>query len=297
MKLKNIHIIVNPAAGNNEPILSYLNDSLHTSKVNWEVFLTHGRGDATDLAKKAVKEKVDAVAVYGGDGTVMEVAQGLYKTHTPLAIIPGGTANVMAKELGIPTSTTEAIDLLKNNNLKAKVVDMALLGDKPFIIRLNLGVLAEMVKSTRRSVKDKFGVLAYVGAAIKHTFTTQREEYHLVLDGKKITTRGVALVIANSGNIGIPGVSFLPSIDIADGLLDVIVFRTKNFKSLVAWASSHIKGEKPNRHIKHWKAKSVTVELTKEKSIILDDVPIKIKQLNAIIVPRALTVLIPNHSK
>jgi diacylglycerol kinase (ATP) len=293
MRLRKIHIIVNPAAGNNEPVLSYLNDALHPTGIEWEVFLTHGRGDATELAKKAVIEKADAVAVYGGDGTVMEVAQGLYKTSMPLAIIPGGTANVMAKELGIPITTTEAIDLLKTKKVQKKVIDMAVVDDKPFIIRLNMGILAEMVKSTRRSVKDKFGVLAYVGAAIKHTVTTPKEEYHLLIDDKKVKTKGVALVIANSGNIGIQGVSFLPTIDITDGLLDVIVFRTKNPKTLLAWATSHIAGEKPNRHIRHWKAKKVKVILPSVRSIILDDVPVKTKEINASITPSALTVLVP----
>ncbi len=293
MVLRKIHVILNPASGNNEPILSYLNDSLHSSSIDWEVFLTHGRGDATSLAKKATKEKVDAVIVYGGDGTVMEVAQGLYKSNTPMGIIPGGTANVMAKELGIPTSTVEAIELLKSNYLKKKIIDMAVVGERPFIIRLNLGVLAEMVKGTRRSVKDKFGVLAYVGAAIKHTVTTPKEQYRLVLDGKKINTKGVALVVANSGNIGIQGMSFLPTIDISDGHLDVVVFRTKNPKTLLAWASSQIKGESSSPHIRHWKAKEVNIILPGERSVIIDDVPVKLKEIKASIVPKSLTVLVP----
>lgn len=291
--LKKIHIIVNPGAGNNEPILAYLNESLHPSKIIWEVFLTHKAGDATVLAEKAVKEKVDAVVVYGGDGTVMEASQALFKTDTPLAIIPGGTANVMAKELGIPTSTIEAINLLKTNSLIKKRIDMGKVNGKPFIIRLNLGILAEMVKSTKRKEKNKFGILAYLTSAIKHTISLPREEYKLILDGKKVKIKGVALVIANSGNIGIEGLSFLPNIDIADGLLDIIVFRTKNLSFLLSWIKTHLIGGKTGPHIKHWKAKEVKLTLSSQRNIILDDASITLKQITASIVPNALTVLIP----
>src|SRR5690348_15921530 len=111
MQFNNIHIIVNPAAGREEPILSYLNTGLIISGIRWDVTVTTPYNEAYDIAMRLVG-KTDLIVVYGGDGSVSDVARALYGKQTPMAIIPGGTANVMSKELGIPQDAIEAIDLL-----------------------------------------------------------------------------------------------------------------------------------------------------------------------------------------
>ena len=70
--------------------------------IEWEISLTQKSGDAERFARQAAENGADIVAAYGGDGTVMEVARGIMGLDTPLAIFPGGTANLMAVELGIP---------------------------------------------------------------------------------------------------------------------------------------------------------------------------------------------------
>ena len=78
-----VHVIINPAAGQDEPILNVLNDVFHPAGVAWEISLTHKSGDATRLAAEAAAAGVDLVAAYGGDGTQMEVANGLLGTGVP----------------------------------------------------------------------------------------------------------------------------------------------------------------------------------------------------------------------
>ena len=96
-----VHVVINPAAGQDEPILNVLNDVFHAAGVDWENSLTHKSGDATRLAAEAAASGVDLVAAYGGDGTQMEIANGLLGTGVPQAILPGGTGNAMAHDLGI----------------------------------------------------------------------------------------------------------------------------------------------------------------------------------------------------
>jgi len=67
-----VHVIINPAAGHDEPILNTLNDVFHPADVEWDVSITHKFGDATRLTKEAVARGVDLVAGYGGDGTQMD---------------------------------------------------------------------------------------------------------------------------------------------------------------------------------------------------------------------------------
>jgi len=101
-KIKNIYIIINPAAGEEEAVLPIINTSMKEAGIAWEAFITHEAGDGIKFAQAAVKAGVDALAVYGGDGTLIEAISGLIGSEIPLAILPGGSANVAATELGIP---------------------------------------------------------------------------------------------------------------------------------------------------------------------------------------------------
>ena len=103
---KHIHIIINPAAGKDKPILNTLNAAFSGSDIDWNIKITHKFGDAARLAKEAAADGVDLVAGYGGDGTQLEVANGLFRTGVPMAILPGGTGNAMAFELNIPRELT-----------------------------------------------------------------------------------------------------------------------------------------------------------------------------------------------
>ncbi len=108
--MQRIQVIINPRAGQDMAILSVMNEAFQAADVRWDVSITNQAGDATRYARLAVEAGVDLVAAYGGDGTVMEVASGLVGSAVPLAILPGGTANVLSVELGIPGDLAAASD-------------------------------------------------------------------------------------------------------------------------------------------------------------------------------------------
>ncbi|MBC8112199.1 MAG: hypothetical protein H7Y04_14175, partial [Verrucomicrobia bacterium] len=217
-----IHFILNPAAGQDEPILSYINKTFLGTEVDWEILITKKEDDALKMAKSLIG-KTDLVAVYGGDGSVMEVAQALFKSKVPMAIIPGGTANVMAKELGIPTDSQAALALLTSENAAITAIDMGLMNNIPFMLRVNLGLLADMVIQTDRQMKDTFGQLAYGITTVQTLLEVNPAMYLIEIDGEIFEESGVALSVTNSGNIGVEGFSILPDINVSDGLLDVIL--------------------------------------------------------------------------
>src|SRR6185503_15125823 len=99
-------------SGKEESILPIINTTMKEAGIKWDASITHKAGDAIELAKAAVKQDIDAIAVYGGDGTLMEVIGGLMGSEMPLIILPGGSANVMANELGIPKDLKEACTLI-----------------------------------------------------------------------------------------------------------------------------------------------------------------------------------------
>jgi diacylglycerol kinase family enzyme len=147
-----VHVVINPAAGQDEPILNVLNHVFHPAGVDWEVSLTHKSGDAKRMAAQAAASGVDLVAAYGGDGTQMEVANGLLGTGVPQAILPGGTGNAMAHELGVSLKLKEASELIVTSD-KRRAIDLEKVGDQVFMLRAYTGVSADQAAS--REEKDK----------------------------------------------------------------------------------------------------------------------------------------------
>src|SRR5687768_13322903 len=145
---RNMQGVSSPAAGGGRPIVQALNTGLIDSGVEGDVSITHKAGDAERLAKKAVEDGADVVGVHGGDGSVMEEASALRGTPTPMAIFPGGTANVMSVELGIPNNDIEAaIDFIAKGSYTTRLIDMGRVNDRLFLLRIGIGLEADDRKS------------------------------------------------------------------------------------------------------------------------------------------------------
>jgi YegS/Rv2252/BmrU family lipid kinase len=218
---KRVHVIINPAAGKDEPILNVLNDVFHPVGIEWDISITHKSGDATRLAKEAVAMGVDLVAGYGGDGTQMEVANGLLGSGTPQAILPGGTGNAMAHDLNVPINLKQAAELIVSSP-KRKAVDLARIGDKVFMLRAYAGLSAEDAAS--REKKDKYGQLAYIQASLKYLTQMSPTRYRAAVDGEVIEGKALICFILNAGSIGgVLGISLPPvgDVSISDGYLDL----------------------------------------------------------------------------
>lgn len=291
MTLNKIHIIINPAAGNDEPILSYLNTAFQGSGIEWNVSVTKQDGDATQFAEEWLG-KVDIIAVYGGDGSISEVAKVLQGTDTPLAILPGGTANVMSKELGIPQETMEAIELLKNPENKIIKMDVASVNSELFFIRVNFGMMAEMVLDASRELKDKVGQLAYGITAVKTILKSETIQYGLTIDGNEVAREGIALTVTNCGSIGIRDYSFLPNISITDGYLDVILLKKADLMSVLRVAGSTLL-QTDSEILEHWRCKELRIDFQETQKFILDDCEREAAFLSIQVIPNALKVLVP----
>ncbi|MBN1284733.1 MAG: NAD(+)/NADH kinase, partial [Anaerolineae bacterium] len=171
-----VHVIINPAKSAKAPVLNILNRVFQEHGAQWDVSVTHGAGDAYRRAQEAAASGVDVVAVYGGDGTVTETASALVGAETPMAILPGGTGNVLAVEFGIPWQLHHAAALAcRAAPHRVQAVDMGQVvragGDAPpaheqaFMLRASTGFEAAVIEGTERTHKEQFGILAY-GIAI-----------------------------------------------------------------------------------------------------------------------------------
>ncbi|MBZ0287404.1 MAG: diacylglycerol kinase family lipid kinase [Anaerolineae bacterium] len=287
---RRVHVIANPAAGQDRPFLNLFNRSFQEAGIDWELLITKKAGDAERFAREAVKAGADVVAAYGGDGTVGEVANGLYGTDVPLAIFPGGTANVMSVELGIPGDLAGAVPLACGSGL-ARPIDMGKIGDRKFLLRAAIGYTAEMTRGADREEKNRLGNLAYILSAIRELPNAQPVPYRLTLDGEMVEIEGAVCIVANSGSLGLPGWSLTRAVDVGDGLLDVIMIQNVDLNALLAVAASAIGVAEP---LDHWQARDITIEANPPQTVECDGEIIEPTPFSASILPHAIRVLVPD---
>ena len=293
---KKLQVIINPAAGVGRPILQALNSGLKDSGIEWDVSITHKAGDAERLAKKAVEDGADVVGVHGGDGSVIEVASALRGTSTPMAIFPGGTANVMSVELGIPTDIEAAIDFIAKGSYTTRLIDMGRVNDRLFLLRIGIGLEADMMKSADQEVKNRFGMLAYAFSALNEMRNLTPTLYRVHVDGELHEVEGVSCMIANSGNVAIGGLTLSKKIDISDGLLDVVIFRSADLAAMITVSAAVMS---PNAEatdspqLEHYQGREIVVESNPPQTISIDGEVIEPVTLTASILPGAVNVVVP----
>jgi diacylglycerol kinase (ATP) len=289
---KRILVIINPAAGHDEPILNVLNDVFHSAGVDWDVRLTHKSGDATRLAKEAAAMGVDLVAGYGGDGTQMEVANGLLGSGVPLAILPGGTGNAMAHDLNIPIDLRQAAELIVSSP-KRRAVDLARIGDRVFMLRAYTGVSTQDAAS--REEKDKLGQLAYIQASMKIIKNMNPVHYRAIVDGEVIEGDPLIVFILNAGSIGgVMGISLpqIGKVDVSDGYLDLYAV-TKGIQPLRAISHHLFHIGESQAGIYHWRGKEITLEAETPQEVWIDGEVGGFTPFTTSVIPQALEIVVP----
>lgn len=306
---RTIHVIANPAAGQGTFDVKELNRQCLQAEVDWEVRFTKQWGDGRRYAREAVDAGVDLVAVYGGDGTVAEVAGGLAGTQIPLGILPGGTANVMSVELDIPTSFADALRLICRPRPATRDIDLGKVGDNYFLLRLSMGLEAKMVAGADRELKDRLGTLAYALSALRAISAPEVVAYRFELDGETVETEGIACMIANSANLGAPGLQLSADVDVSDGLLDVFVVKNADFSTWLTVLSSVVTSlpdtlvAEPVRHgaeiesemaagVRHWQARSIRVEAAPNVEVQVDGEMIGETPVEVDVLPGAVRVIV-----
>jgi len=296
---KRIQVIINPSAGGEQPVLHVLNRVFRECGAEWDVSLTKEAGDARRQAQQAAQAGVDVVAVYGGDGTVSEAASGLVGGNVPLAIFPGGTSNAIALALGIPWDLAQACALVCNPTpgvSTVRTVDMGSVNDHYFLIAVGIGIPGVLAEGADREQKDLFGRFAYVLSSVQALQHASVARYHMTLDGKPVESEGVVCMIANSGNFGIAGVSLANSIDMGDGLLDVIVIGDAALGSLLSLASSVVRQDEAAAPFDHWQAREVTVTTEPPQAIQADGEVLQPGPVSAKILPQAVRFIVPGNA-
>jgi diacylglycerol kinase (ATP) len=289
---KRIHVIVNPASGQDEPILNVLNDVFHPAGVEWDISITHASGDAARQAREAAAAGVDLVAGYGGDGTQMEVANGLLGSGVPQAILPGGTGNAMAHELKVPINLRQAAELIVTSP-KRRAVDLARIGDRVFMLRAYAGLSAQDAAS--REKKDRYGQLAYIQASLKFLTHITPTHYRATVDGETIEGKALICFILNAGSIGgVLGISLpqVGDVNVSDGYLDLYAV-TKGIQPLRAVSHHLFHIGETQAGVYHWRGKEITLESDPPQDVWIDGEIDGQTPFTTTAVPQALEIVVP----
>ncbi len=297
MTKKNVRVILNPSAGSKNPPLRIFNNLFRQANIEWDLVITKERCDGICLAEKAIHDGVDIVVAYGGDGTVMEVASGLQGTGIPMAILPGGTGNILSVELGVPQNLQEACALITQiEKSRLRSVDLGITNDQivpAFALRAGVGLEAAMLEGTDRELKERYGIFAYIMGATQALHNIKQAHYNLILDGEPFECNGLTCLIANAGYFGVPGLVLDPKVKIDDGLLDVFVLRKMDLIQLFSLAATIVGGNELKDQAYHWQVKSVSIEADPVQSTQADGEIWGVSPLEIQVKKDALQVLVP----
>lgn len=188
--------------------------------VDAEVHVTERTGHAFELARDAAGRGASLVFAWGGDGTVNEVGRALAFGRAPLAIVPAGSGNGLARELGVPRHPAAAL----RAGLRApdRAIDAGELGGRLFFNTAGIGFDARIAARFNARAQGRRGLLPYLTLAVRELFAYRASEYALSVDGESLRCRALLVAFANARQYGGHAV-IAPRARVDDGLLDLVV--------------------------------------------------------------------------
>jgi YegS/Rv2252/BmrU family lipid kinase len=234
-QLKRAAVVVNPTKlGDGDAFRAAVLVSLREHGWNEPLWLETTAADpGRGKAGEAVAAGADLVLACGGDGTVTACAQGVAGTGVPLAIIPIGTGNLLARNLGLPGSLAEALKVALTGT--DQPIDVGMANGTLFVVMAGLGLDARMLSDTSEPLKKRMGWAAYAISIIRH-LRDRPIRLTLAADGgRPVRLRASALIVGNVGSLR-GGVPLLPAARPDDGMLDAVALRARGWAGWTALA-------------------------------------------------------------
>jgi YegS/Rv2252/BmrU family lipid kinase len=244
------------------------------------------------LAARAAAATAELVIAVGGDGTVADVATGIFGSRASLGIIPTGSTNITARTLGIPARLATAIALM-SGPFQLRPIDIGLSGDRAFLHIAGAGFDAELFRVANRDWKRRVGWVAYLPAAVT-ALRLPPADVRVRAEDEIIATRSALVLIANGASVITPAFRIHPQITVDDGWLDVLVFETATLGEVAATLghAGTLQLDK-SPHVIWRRARDIVVEADPPLAVQLDGDVRGVTPVAFSIVPRGLNVVIP----
>ena len=290
--------IVNPLSGAGasrgvaEARVALLNARFDAARVHGSVHLTERRFHAGELARDAVQRGTKLVIAWGGDGTINEVGTALAGTGVILGIIPAGSGNGFASELGLPRTPEAAIDTALGG--RDRPIDGGELGDRLFFNIAGIGFDAVIAEEFNLRTLGRRGMGPYVQIGLRQTFMYRAARYRIRLDDERFETDALLIAFANGREYG-NKIRLAPHAQMDDGKLEAMVVEDRGTLARL-WCGRHLAlgtADKAPRVIKR-SIESAEIDCDGEMPYHLDgEIGRRRGPITVRILPKALTVRVP----
>ena len=235
------------------------------------------------VTREALEQQPSAVLVAGGDGTVRAVSEAMTGSGVPLTIVPSGTGNLLARNLGLPLTYPEAmVAAAFEGDVRAIDIGFAEFvredgerEERAFVVMGGMGLDAAMIANTSGDLKKKVGWVAYVDGAARSLVGAKPFALMYQVAGHRMHRANVQSVLfANCGSLP-AGLELIPEASVADGELDIVIFQPKNpigwlaVWRRVAWDNSVLRRFRAGRHILRLRTKDNSVRYARGTGIQL----------------------------
>jgi len=291
-----LFVVMNPAAGRADPALLAQILARHCTGAD-QCFAIHElepEHDLKQLLATALAEGYNCIVAAGGDGTISAVANALLDHDVPLAILPIGTANVLARELNIPLELNAACKLILGRHALRRL-DAMECADRLAILQIGIGLGSLMIRDTSTRAKKLLGRAAYLGTGLTRLVGYEPRVFTVHVDGKRYRRHALHVVIANGGVMGQPPFRWGPDIDPSDGRIDVAMLQSRNLADLLVLAWYMLRGRhRRSRRAYYYQAhETISVAASKPLPIqadgeIIGETPLEVRVRRSV-----LPVIVP----
>jgi diacylglycerol kinase (ATP) len=254
-------------------------------RVTWEP------GDGAMLAREAIEFGADTIVACGGDGTVNEVLNGIEGTRVALGIIPAGTANDFARQVGIPDDPSAAMDIVLRR--KPVLIDTAAMNGRRFLNVSSGGIGAEATAETPADAKASLGPVAYFISGLRKLAAFEPRLALFEAPGLKLREDFLLFAVGNARATG-GGTLVTPRASVRDGLLDVCIIGAmprKEFARLVLRVKrgEHLESE----GVRYLQVPWFRITTAQPMTVNLDGEPAELRQAYYEVRPRDLLMYLP----
>ena len=259
-------VILNPAAGSPESVQDW-QERVESIARGCPIRVTSHAGEAEALARSAVEEGFARVVAAGGDGTVNEVINGIAGSSVALGLLPIGTVNVFAMELGLPSRNLELCwDIIQSNNVR--LVDLPSANGRFFVQLAGVGLDAQVVKETSQAFKRSFGPLSYLISAAQ---IAVRQPPKLFIGSESTSVDEASFVLIGNGRLYGGPFPFFKHAIIDDGLLDVVLFKRLGYLEIIKYLQDVVfRSDIRSPDIEYFQTKHLRVTSAQDVPLELD---------------------------
>lgn len=288
-------VIINPLSGHGrhehqlQAHTTMARELLARHGVDAVVRITTGPGDAKEFASKAAKDRLDLVIAWGGDGTINEAACGLLHGDLPLAIVPAGSGNGLAADLGVPFDPEAALTVAATGQTFR--MDAGTVNDCVFFNIAGIGVDAVIAARFAERGLGRRGMLAYVQLGARELLRYRAQRYSMVIDDEPVDRKALLLALANGRHYG-NRLCIAPGARLDDGLLELVAVDDLSLLSIATRLPSLFSGTlRPGRGVTMRAVRRVTVRAEDAIPFHVDGEPrLGPKEVIIETIPRALPV-------